>query len=165
MAELEDATPYAKGGKLVRVALPRTVEYDRGNIRRSTKMQVRVLPCTPKGEMMKFLDSLLNVGTHFTPWDLPPVVPLSPVGIDFGSHLPPWEQRDMFMSAVERQRCQDMLFLMAGACFPTAKFTFLTPLQKTAYAYWRDTTDLQFPGATPIQIEILRELRRLNAGI
>lgn len=78
------------------------------------------------------------------------------------SDWPGFPLQNPFMSAVERQRRRDMLFLQIGACPPRVEFTFLTPLQKTAYAYWRDTTDLEFPGATKIQIEILRELRRVN---
>lgn len=85
------------------------------------------------------------------------------------SDWPDISRTDVFMSAVERRRRQDRAFMRAGLynhmSIRHRKITVLTPLQKTAYAYWRDTTDLEFPGAKPIEIEILRELRRLNAKI
>ena len=123
---------------------------------------------------MKFLDSLLNIGTHFTPRDLPLLLTsggvLRPEQITTGELQPLSDMRlptqfDKFMSAVERQRREDMeIARFTGNYFKLPPDPVpLTPLQKTAIAYWRDVTDLQYPGAKPIQIEILRGLRRLNA--
>ncbi len=117
---------------------------------------------------MNILNSLLNIGTHITPRDVPFLsvpdyqFPLAQDTLNIPENIESWKQADMFMSAVERQKLLDLELFQIG-CYPIQlPKKFLTPLQKTAIAYWRDTTDLEFPGAKPIEVEILRMLRRLE---